>query len=72
MHESGLEGRHLRDLTVEHFVGRRIVGHAVEVTLVSAWSRPPADRPLEDAFWPDIAFRYDDFRVEVYATLGVE
>jgi hypothetical protein len=56
----------------EAYVGRRMVGPAVEVTFVSAWSRPPTDRPLEEAFWPDIALRYDEFRVEVYATLGVQ
>ena len=60
------------DEMTEAYVGRRMVGPAVEVTFVSAWSRPPADRPLEEAFWPDIALRYDVFRVEVYATMGVE
>lgn len=60
------------DEMTEAYVGRRIVGRAVEVTFVSAWSRPPADHSLEETFWPDIALRYDDFRVEVYATMGVE
>jgi hypothetical protein len=60
------------DEMTEAYVARRLVGGAVEVTFVSAWSRPPADRPLEEAFWPDIALRYDEFRVEVYATLGVQ
>ena len=60
------------DEMTEAYVGRRMVGSAVEVTFVSAWSRPPADRPLEEAFWPDIALRYDEFRVEVYAAMGVQ
>jgi hypothetical protein len=57
------------DMT-EAYVGRRLVGRAVEVTFVSAWRRVPTDRPLETAFWPDIALRYDDFRVEVYVAVG--
>ena len=60
------------DEMTEAYVGRRIVGRAVEVTFVSAWSQPPAGRRLEEAFWPDIALRYDEFRVEVYATIGVQ
>lgn len=55
----------------EAFVGRRILDHAIEVTFASAWSRHPADRRLEDTFWPDIALRYDHFAVEVYAAIGV-
>jgi hypothetical protein len=59
------------DEMTEAFVGRRIVGRAVEVSFVSTWSRPPADRRLEDSFWPDIALQYDHFAVEVYAVLGI-
>lgn len=55
----------------EAFVGRRLVDRAVEVTFVSAWPRLPADRRLEDIFWPDIALRYDHFAVEVYAAVGI-
>jgi hypothetical protein len=32
----------------------------------------PEDRPLGEAFWPDIALRYDLFAVEVYSPVGVE
>lgn len=56
----------------EAFVGRRIVDRAVDVTFVSAWRRQPADRRLEDTFWPDIALRYDHFAVEVYAAVGMD
>jgi hypothetical protein len=42
------------------------------VTFVSAWRRLPSDRPLDEAFWPDIALRYDQFVVEVYSAVGVE
>ena len=50
----------------EAYVGRRIEGRAIDVTFVSAWARRPADRRLEEPFWPDIALRYDEFSVEVY------
>lgn len=53
----------------EAYVGRRIVGRAVEVTFVSAWRRLPANRRLEEPFWPDIALRYDHFAVEVYTSI---
>jgi hypothetical protein len=56
----------------EAWVGRRLTGRAVEVTFVSTWRRLPADRPLDEAFWPDIALRYDQFAVEVYSAVGVE
>jgi hypothetical protein len=56
----------------EAWVGRRLTGRAVEVTFVSTWRRLPADRPLDEAFWPDIALRYDQFVVEVYSAVGVE
>ena len=54
----------------EAWVGRRLTGRAIEVTFVSTWRRLPTDRPLDEAFWPDIALRYDQFVVEVYATVG--
>ena len=53
----------------EAWVGRRLAGRAVEVTFVSAWRRLPSDHRLEDAFWPDIALRYDEFAVEVYSAV---
>ena len=45
----------------EAYVGRRMVGHSVEVAFVSAWQRLPTDRVLEESFWSDIALRYDEF-----------
>jgi hypothetical protein len=60
------------DEMTEAYVGRRLAGRAVEVTFVSAWSSLPTDHPLEQAFWPDIALRYDEFVVEVYAAVGVQ
>ena len=53
----------------EAWVGRRLSGRAVEVTFVSTWGHLPADRPLDEAFWPDIALRYDQFAVEVYSAV---
>jgi hypothetical protein len=60
------------DDMAEAWVGRRMTGRAVEVTFVSAWRRLPPGRPLDEAFWPDIALRYDQFVVEVYSAVGVE
>jgi hypothetical protein len=56
----------------EAYVGRRLVGRAVEVTFVSAWNDLPNGQRLEEALWPDIALRYDEFVVEVYQPIGVE
>ena len=60
------------DDMAEAWVGRRLTGRAVEVTFVSTWRRLPVDRSLDEAFWPDIALRYDQFVVEVYSPVGVE
>ena len=60
------------DDMAEAWVGRRLTGPAVEVTFVSTWRRFPDDRALDEAFWPDIALRYDQFAVEVYSPVGVE
>jgi hypothetical protein len=51
---------------IEAYVGRRIIGSDVEVAFVSAWEAPPASRLLEEPFWPDIAARYDAFRIATY------
>ena len=60
------------DEMAEAWVGRRLSGRAVEVTFVSAWRGLPEHRSLEDAFWPDIALRYEQFVVEVYTPVAVE
>lgn len=62
----------IRDDMAEAWVGRRLDGRAIEVTFVSTWRRLPDDRKLDEAFWPDIALRYDEFVVEVYSSVGVE
>jgi hypothetical protein len=59
----------LGDEMTEAYVGRRIVGRAVEVAFISAWRELPADRRLEDPFWPDIVLRYDQFEIAVYASV---
>lgn len=56
------------DMT-EAYVGRRLVDRMIDVTFVSAWQREPADRPLDQTFWPDIALRYDSFSVEVFTPI---
>jgi hypothetical protein len=58
------------DEMAEAWVGRRLTGRAVEVTFVSTWRRLPTERALDEAFWPDIALRYDEFVVEVYSAVG--
>lgn len=60
------------DAMAEAWVGRRLTGRAVEVTFVSTWRRLPTGLALDQAFWPDIALRYDRFAVEVYEAAGVE
>lgn len=56
----------------EAFIGRRLVGRAVEVTFVSAWRAAPSEGSLEEAFWPDIALRYDQFEVALYRTVPID
>ncbi|NJD29554.1 MAG: hypothetical protein FIA92_14840 [Chloroflexi bacterium] len=57
-----------REMT-EAYVGRRIVGRAVEVTFISTWIRAAADRSLAEPLWPDIAVRYDTFYLGLYRPL---
>ncbi len=61
----------LSEEMTEAFVGRRVVGRAVEVTFMSGWSAVPADHVLDVPFWDDIALRYDEFEVGVYSTLPI-
>jgi hypothetical protein len=56
----------LGDEMTEAYVGRRMVGRAVEVAFISTWREVPSDRRLEDPFWPDIVLRYDEFEIAVY------
>jgi hypothetical protein len=50
----------------EAYVGRRIRDRAVEVAFVSLWAGRPADRPLDEPIWPDVADRYESYWIEVY------
>jgi hypothetical protein len=64
--------RHLPDLApeaLEAFVGRRVLGADVEISLVTTWSATPAGVVLDAPLWPSISSRYDVFRVEVLDVL---
>lgn len=64
--------RHLPELppeALEVFVGRRVLGAAVEIALVTIWSSAPDRVSLEAPIWPAIADRYDAFRIEVLDVL---
>ncbi|HEX2755051.1 MAG TPA: hypothetical protein VHM48_06290 [Candidatus Limnocylindrales bacterium] len=64
--------RHLPDLPVEAieaYVGRRVLGGAVEIALVTTWSAAPAGVSLDAPLWPSIADRYDTFRIVVHDVL---
>jgi hypothetical protein len=61
--------RHLPALPVEAieaYVGRRVLGDAVEIALVTTWSASPAGSSLDAPLWPSITSRYDTFRVAVH------
>ena len=64
--------RHVPGLPVEAieaYVGRRVLGAAVEIALVTTWSAAPAGVALEAPLWPAIVDRYEVFRVEVHDIL---
>ena len=50
----------------EAYVGRRIRDRTVEVAFVTLWAGRPADRPLDEPLWHDVAERYDSYWIEVY------
>jgi hypothetical protein len=61
--------RHLADLpaeAIEAYVGRRVLGDAVEIALVTTWSSAPEGIALDAPLWPSITSRYDTFRVAVH------
>lgn len=60
----------LGDPLLEACVGRRIVGREVQIAFVSIWREQPAGQSLADAFWSDIALRYDFFEVDVFETIA--
>lgn len=47
------------------FVGRRVLGTNVEISLVTVWSGVPDGTSLEAPIWPAIASRYDAFAIQV-------
>lgn len=64
--------RHLPELpveAVEAYVGRRVLGDAVEIALVTTWSAAPAGASLDEPLWPTISNRYDVFRIAVHDIL---
>ena len=64
--------RHLPELPVEAieaYVGRRVLGAAVEIAFVSTWSAAPDGVDLEMPLWPAIVDRYEVFRVAVHDIL---
>lgn len=52
------------------YVGRRLVGRAVEICFVSVWREVPRHPSLEEPFWPDISVRYDRLAIDVYEAVG--
>ena len=61
--------RHLPGLPVEAIealVGRRVLGAAVEIALVTTWSSAPHGVSLDQPLWPSVADRYDTFRIAVH------
>ena len=50
----------------EAYVGRRIRDRVVEVAFVTLWAGRPADRPLDEPLWNDVAERYESYWIEVY------
>lgn len=55
---------------VEAYVGRRIVGRAVEVAFISTWLAEPVDGPLDAPLWPDVVVRYDSVHIGRYRRLS--
>ena len=54
---------------IEAYVGRRIVGRAIEVAFASLWTGAPADRALDEPLWPDITIHYDTYHLGLYRPL---
>jgi hypothetical protein len=50
---------------IEAFVGRRVLGTAVEIALVTVWSGVPQRVSLDAPIWPAISNRYDTFEIQV-------
>ena len=54
---------------IEAYVGRRVIGGAVEIALVTTWSAAPDGTSLDAPLWPGISSRYDVFRIAVHDIL---
>jgi hypothetical protein len=54
---------------LEAYVGRRVLGSAVEIAFMSTWTAEPAGVRLDAPLWPGISERYDVFRLEVHEIL---
>jgi len=64
--------RRLVDLpadVAEGYVGRRVLKDLVEIAFVSTWSPGTDRRSLDESIWPEIASRYDAFRIAVFDVL---
>ena len=51
---------------LEAYVGRRVLGGAVEIAFMSTWTAPPPGLALDAPIWPAISDRYETFRLEVH------
>lgn len=79
--ERGLDAEIQRDIRdrlpslngdlLEAYVGRRMVGSAVEVAFVSTWRREPPNTSLAEPVWRDISSRYGKFELETFVPLDL-
>jgi len=51
---------------LEAYVGRRVLGGAVDIAFMSTWAVEPPGTPLDAPLWPEISDRYATFRLEVH------
>jgi hypothetical protein len=51
---------------LEAYVGRRVLGGAVDIAFISTWVADPPGVVLEEPIWPEISNRYATFRLEVH------
>jgi hypothetical protein len=56
----------LPDEALEAYVGRRVLGGAVDIAFISTWAIDPPGVALDEPIWPEIADRYATFRLEVH------
>jgi hypothetical protein len=51
---------------LEAYVGRRVLGGAVDIAFMSTWAADPPAIALDAPLWPEISDRYSTFRLEVH------